>query len=80
MQTPLDQLWVVDIRRVEADRNRLGWICARCDEDHAPTKSWWVTFAEPDGATSTVAMCEPCWVRTRARLAYDVFGYAGATG
>lgn len=75
----LDMLRVVDIERVAAGRNELGWMCARCDGEHAPTKSWWVTFADPGGEVLTVALCDPCWAVTRARLEHDVFGYAGPT-
>lgn len=73
----LDELRVVDIEHVRADRNRLGWTCARCREEHAPTKSWWTTFADDRGETFTVTLCDPCWTATRARLEHDAFGYAG---
>lgn len=72
----LDDLRVADIRRVEADRNQLGWTCERCGDEHAPTRSWWVTFAEPGGDAFTAALCDPCWRETRARLERAVFGYA----
>lgn len=75
--TQLDDLWVVDIRRVEADRNHLGWTCRRCGEEHAPTKSWWATFTAADVDAFTVAICDHCWAATRRRLEHEVFGYAG---
>lgn len=73
----LDDLRVVDISRVRADRNRLGWTCTRCRDEHAPTRSWWATYAYPHGDTFTVVLCDPCWRETRARLEHEAFGYAG---
>lgn len=75
--TQLDRLRVVDIRRVEAGRNRLAWRCARCDDEHSSTESWWATFDPPGPERLTVVLCDPCWTATRARLEHEVFGYAG---
>lgn len=75
----LDELRVVDIRRVEADRNALGWTCARCSDEHSPTKSWWATFLDRYVGPFTVALCDLCWTTTRTRLEHDAFGYAGRT-
>lgn len=75
----LDHLRVVDIRHVGAGRNALGWTCARCGVEHAPTRSWWVTFADAGRDPFTVVLCDPCWRATRARLEYEAFGYVGPT-
>lgn len=51
----------------------------RCGDEHSPAKSWWATSAEDGADDVTVALGDPCWTATRARLEHDAFGHAGAT-